>query len=151
MPKASEVPGARPRIADVAFGLMIVAAACVLAFAAALPLQLDATVDRERRAAAARQLSAGSLEETLLGVVIVAAAIALLYTAALVWTAFRFRSGHRRARIAMIVLTVLALAPFNVQAVIVAVLLAVADVLAFRRPVSDWLRTAEIARARSRG
>jgi hypothetical protein len=150
MPQSSEIAERRPRNADGPFGLMLVAAAAVLVFAAMLPLQLSSTVDSERRAAAAKQLSSASLEDTLRTLVIAAIVVAVLYAAALVWTAFRFRAGRRRARIVMIVLTVLALAPFNVQGVLVAVVLVVADVLAFRRPVSEWLRGAELTRARAR-
>jgi hypothetical protein len=150
MPQSSEIADRRPRIADVPFGLMLAAAVAVLVFAAMLPLQLASTVDTERRAAAAKQLSSASFEDTLRSLVIAAVVVAVLYAAALVWTAFRFRAGRRRARIVMIVLTVLALAPFNVQGVLVAVVLVVADVLAFRRPVSEWLRSAEVTRARAR-
>jgi hypothetical protein len=48
------------------------------------------------------------------------------------------------------VLTVLAAVPFNGQALLVCVVLIAADVFAFRRPASEWLRTTELARARSR-
>ena len=50
----------------------------------------------------------------------------------------------------LVVLTVLALVPFNGQALLVCAVLIAADVFAFRRPASDWLRTTELARARTR-
>jgi hypothetical protein len=150
MSKTSEVPETRPRSVDVSFRLMLVAGVCVLGFAAMLPFQLGSSVDRGRREAAAKQLSAASLEDTLRALVIAAVVIAVVYAALLAWTAYRFRAGRRRARVAMIVLTVVALAPFNAQALLVAVVLVVADVLAFRKPVSEWLRGAELRRARAR-
>jgi hypothetical protein len=70
-----------------------------------------------------------------------------VYAALLVFFALRFRQGRRRARIGFIVLTVLALAPFNGQALLVCALLIVVDVLAFLRPVTEWLRSAELTRA----
>jgi len=150
MSQSSETAETRPRIADVPFGLMLVAAACVVGFAAMLPFQLGSTVDRERRTAAAQQFSSAAFEDTLRNFVITALIIALLYVAVLVWTAFRFRAGSRRARIVMVVLTVLAFAPFNVQGVLVGIVLIVADVFAFRKPVSEWLRAAEVRRLRAR-
>lgn len=149
MPQTSEVALTRPRIADVPFGLMLVAAVCVLVFAAMLPFQIGSTLDAERREAAAKKLSSASFEETLRNFVIAAVIVAVLYTAVLIWTALRFRAGRQQARIVMILLTVLALAPFNLQGLLVAGLLVVADVLAFRRPVSEWLRSTELLRARA--
>jgi hypothetical protein len=149
MEQTTDVVG-RPRAADIAFGLVLTAALCVLVFAAMVPFQVSSTVDSERQAAAAKKLSSATLEQTLTTVAVIAVVIALLYAALLVLFAFRLRQGRRRARIVLAVLTVLALAPLNVPGLLVCVVLIVADVFAFQRPVSQWLRTTELTRARSR-
>jgi chromate transport protein ChrA len=81
---------------------------------------------------------------------VAAVAIAVLFAVLVVLTAFRLRRGRRRARIALVVLTALAFVPFNGQALLVCAVLIAADVFAFRRPASDWLRSSEPARARTR-
>lgn len=144
------IAAARPRSADIAFGLALTAAACAVVFGALVPLQISGTVDRERQAAAAKRLSAASLEQTLTIIAIAAVVIAVVYAAVLVLLAMRFRQGRRRARIGFIVLAVLALAPLNVPALLVCALVVAATVLAYRRPVSEWLRSTELLRARDR-
>ena len=140
----------RPRAIDIASGLALAAAACAVVFAAMVPFQISSTVDRERQAAAARKLSAASLEQTLTVVAVAAVAIAVLFAVLVALSAFRLRQGRRRARTVLVVLTVLALVPFNGQALLVCAVLIAADVFAFRRPASDWLRSTELARARAR-
>lgn len=140
----------RPRAVDVAFGLALAAAACAVVFAAMVPFQVASTVDRERQAAAARKLSTASLEQTLTVVAVAAVAIAVLFAVLVALSAFRMRQGRRRARTVLVVLTVLAVVPFNGQALLVCAVLIAADVFAFRRPASEWLRSTELARARSR-
>jgi hypothetical protein len=146
----SSEPGAvadRPRLVDAAFGLVVTAGVCVLAFAVLILFQVNPTVDREQQAAAARRVSAASLEQTLLVVALIALAIAVVYVALLVWMGLRLRAGHRRARVWLLLLTVLAVVPLNLQGLLVAVVLAVAEVLAFRRPVTEWLQRVERERA----
>jgi chromate transport protein ChrA len=149
MQQVTSAATTRPRAAEIAFGLALTVAACVVVFAAMLPFQVGSTVDRQRQAEAAKQVSSASLEQTLTVIAVTAVVIAVVYAALLVLFALRFRQGRRRARIGFIVLTVLALAPFNGQALLVCALLIVVDVLAFLRPVSEWLRSTELTRARA--
>jgi len=150
MEQRTGLAAARPRAVDIAFGLALAAAACAVVFAAMVPFQVSSTVAREQQAAAARKLSTASLEQTLTLVAVVAVAIAVLFAVLVALSAFRMRQGRRRARTVLVVLTVLAVVPFNGQALLVCAVLVVADVFAFRRPASEWLRTTELARARSR-
>ena len=132
----------RPRIADVAIGLVLAAAAATIAFGSMIPFQIGPTVERERRLAANQDLPVEQLQQSLAVVAVVAVVVAVLYAALLAFFAWRLRHGRRRARIAILVLTVVAVLPLNGQALLVAAVLVVADVLLFRRPVSEWLTDA---------
>lgn len=141
---------ARPRAIDAAFALVIGAAACAVVFAALLPLQIDDAVVRQSEAAAAAGVGLEALERQLTEFVVTQTIVLVLFAAVLVWSAFRIRAGRRRFRVVLIVLTVIAIAPLNGQALLVAALLLVADVLVFRRSSSAWMRAADAARAMRR-
>lgn len=150
MPLTPEVVAARPRIVDVAVGLMLTAAVCTLVFAVMLPFQVPGIVAREAGTATSRGLTVAQLQSALTGFAIAEVCIAVTFVAALVWTALRLRRGRKRFRVVLIVLTVLAVVPANIQALLVAALLVVADVLVFRRSASAWIGEAEAARAHAR-
>jgi len=66
--------------------------------------------------------------------------IAFVYAASLLVLARRFRAGVGWARTALFIVSLLSLLAVNGPGLFVVVLLAIADVLAFLRPVSAWLR-----------
>jgi len=142
--------GARPLQATVAFGLVLVAAACVLAFTAMIPLQIGPTLADSRQAAAAAHLSLAALQHELVVVSVVLVAAGVVVAGLLVLFAMRFRTGRPRARIAVVLLTLLLVLSLNLPLMLTAVVLAVADVLMFLRPVAAWLRAAEAERAVAR-
>ncbi|MFD1721973.1 hypothetical protein [Amnibacterium endophyticum] len=86
-------------------------------------------------------MTAEQLTEQLTAFATAGLVIGVLFAAALGLTAWRLRRGSGTARIWLIVLTVLSIAPLNVQALLVAVVLAVASVLTFRSSVTDWIRS----------
>lgn len=130
----------RPRGLDVAVGLCLVAAAVAVVFAALVPFQIGPAIDQERQTAGVTRAQLTQLQQALTTVSVVAIALVVVWAALLVVFALRLRAGRRRARIGVVVLTALALLPLNAQALLVVVLLVVADVLLFRRPVATWLR-----------
>lgn len=149
----SETPRAgRPRLVEAAFAVVIAGALCALSFGVVLPFQVGAVVDRNRAAAAAHGVTADDLMKQLLLAAVIALAVSVLYAAALVFFAFRFRGGRRRGRFAIVLLTVLGLLPaiFSPQTLLTVVVLAVACVLMFLPPVARWLGEQEALRAKER-
>jgi hypothetical protein len=140
----------RPRAADVAFGLVLGAAAAVLILAATIPMQISPTVDSSRAAASAQHLSVAALQHELVVVSVFLVAVGAVLAGLLVLFAFRFRGGHRRARIGVIVITLVLVASLDVPLILTAVVLVVADVLMFVQPVATWLRAVAPARALKR-
>lgn len=148
MPKgAAAVP--RPRAAEIAFGLVLTAAACVLVFGLMVPFQIGPALDRSRSEAASNGVALEALQQQLTIVAIVVVAVAVVLAALLVLFAFRFRAGRRSARGWLVALTVVLVLTLYVPALLAALLVLIADVLAFLRPVSEWLRAAERARIRA--
>jgi heme/copper-type cytochrome/quinol oxidase subunit 2 len=137
----------RPRMADVAFGLTLAVAAAVLVIAGLVPAQIAPTIDRSRSAANAQQVDVPALQHGLVLLSVVLIVVGVVVAGLLVLFAFRVRGGHRRARIGVVVITVLLIASLDVQLIVAAVVLAVADVLMFLPPVAEWLRAVAPKRA----
>jgi hypothetical protein len=138
---------ARPRLADVAFGLTLAVAAAVLVIAALVPTQIGPTIERSRSAANAQQVDIAALQHGLVLLSVVLIVVGVVVAGLLVLFAFRVHGGHRRWRAGIIVITVLLIASLDVQLIVAAVVLAVADVLMFLPPVSGWLRAVAPKRA----
>jgi hypothetical protein len=139
----------RPRAADIAFGLVLTAAACILVFGLMVPFQVGPALDRSRAEAEAHHVPLAALQQQLVVVAIVVVAVAVVLAGLLVLFAFRFRAGRRSARGWLVALTVVLVLTLYAPALLAAVLVLVADVLVFLRPVSEWLRAAERARIRA--
>lgn len=137
----------RPRSADVAFGLTLAVAAAVLVIAGLVPTQIGPTIARSRGTANAQQVDLVALEHGLVLLSVVIVAVGVVVAGLLVLFAFRVRSGHRGARIGIVVITVLLIASLDVQLIVAAVVLVAADVLMFLPPVAGWLRAVAPKRA----
>lgn len=137
----------RPRSADVAFGLTLAAAAAVLVLSALVPTQIGPTIARSRASAVANGVSVTALQHGLVLLSITFVVIGVVVAGLLVLFAFRVHSGHRRARIGLVVITLLLVATLDVQLILAAVVLAVADVLMFLPPEASWLRSVAPKRA----
>ena len=147
MPQSTGV-APRPRAADIAFGLALTAAACILVFGLMVPFQIGPALERSRSEAAANDVSLDVLRQQLVVVAVVVVSVAVVLAGLLVLFAFRFRSGRRSARVWLVVLTFVLVLTLYVPALLAAALMVVVDVLVFLRPVSEWLRAAERARIR---
>jgi uncharacterized membrane protein (UPF0182 family) len=150
---AVRLPPQRPRVAEIAFSLVIVAGVCALAFAVAMATQIDRVVEERRGELEAQGGSVTEFQEQLVIYVIVVAAIAVVFTAVLVWQAIRFRRGRTGGRFWIVVLTALALAPIVLltpTTLLTVVVLVAADVLMFLPSVTTWLRATESARSKAR-
>lgn len=137
----------RPRSADVAFWLTLAAAAAVLVLSALVPTQIGPTIEQSRSDAVANGVSVPALQHGLLLLSITFIAIGVIVAGLLVLFAFRVHGGHRRARIGIVVITVLLIATLDLQLILAAVVLAVADVLMFLPPTASWLRSVAPKRA----
>ncbi|MBW4042153.1 MAG: hypothetical protein HIU86_08500 [Acidobacteria bacterium] len=138
---------ARPRSADVAFGLTLAAAAAVLVVSALIPTQIGPTIAQARAGAVANGVSVAALQHGLVLLSITFVVIGVVVTGLLALFAFRVHRGHRRARIGIVIITVLLAATLDGQLILAAVVLAVADVLMFLPPVASWLRSVAPKRA----
>lgn len=137
----------RPRMADVAFGLTLAVAAAVLVLAALVPTQIAPTIEQSRAEAKAQQVDVSALQHGLVLLSITLIVLGVIVAGLLVLFAFRVRSGHRRARVGIVVITVLLIASLAEQLIVAALVLVVADVLMFLPPVAGWLRAVEPKRA----
>ena len=150
MTESSTVPVLRPRQVSVAVVLVIVAAAVNAVFGLLSLTQIEPArqllVQNARRQGADPQSLMGVLYGTFTLIVVAS----LVYAAALVVFALVFRSGRPWGRIALFGTTLLSLfalfAP-NGPAFAVVLLLAVADILLYRAPVSAWVRSLRGLRA----
>ena len=132
---AQAVATPAPRAVQMAFWTFVAAAA----LNAVLGLLLLTQVDAARRTLASAQ--PGGLPPSAVGIVIaVIAAISLIYAAAIVLLALRLRAGAGWARTALFIVSLLSLIAIAGSGLGVVALLVIANVLAFRRPVSLWLR-----------
>lgn len=138
---------ARPRAADVAFALMLAAAASVLIQAVAVPLQIGPTVAGAKEEAAAQHLSVAALQHELVVVSIVLVAAGVVVAGLIALCAFRLRSGHRAARVGAIALALVLIASLDVPLILTALVLAAAIVMTFLRPVAAWLKAVAPDRA----
>lgn len=135
-----EVASARPRAADIAFALTLIAAAVVLVVAALVPTQIAPTIARSRDQAKAQEVDLAALEHGLVMLSVVIVVVAAVVAALLVLLAFRVRRGRSRSRIGIVIVTILLVASLDLQLLLAALVLAVADVLFFSPPVARWLR-----------
>ena len=128
----------RPLAAQVAFGLVMAAAAASALLGLSPLLQIGTNV------AAAQRRDPGAPHEAVasavIGITAALVAVAVVFAVALLVFGLRFRGGRPRARIVLVVLSVLSLAPLSASALLVTAVLVVADVLMFRPSVTAWLR-----------
>ena len=138
---------ARPRMADVAFWLTLAVAAAVLVLAALVPTQIAPTIDQSRDAAVAQKVSVPALQHGLVLLSVTIVALGVVVAGLLVLFAFRVHGGHRRARIGIVIITLLLIASLDAQLILAALVLVAADVLMFLPPTAAWLRSVAPKRA----
>lgn len=140
----------RPRAVTAITVLVIVAAAVNAVFGLLTLTQIEPARRLLVQNARRQGTDPASLEAVLVGTFAVIVLASLLYAAALVVFVLVFRRGRPWGRVALFATSLLSLyalfAP-NGPALAVVLLLAVADVLLYRAPVSAWVRSLRGLRA----